>query len=105
MYDIRNLINHTFYTELNPKIPNLGPDPHRACRYKLDSMITPPKSLKFKVQKDEYRENVVIQLERINSEKPIKVKSGKVTNFSILTTRQQNRIGNKRTMPYEIIDQ
>ena len=68
-------------------------------------MITPPKSLKFKVQKDEYRENVVIQLERINSEKPIKVKSGKVTNFSILTTRQQNRIGNKRTMPYEIIDQ
>ena len=67
-------------------------------------MVTPKKSLKFNVQKEEYRENVVIQLERITSEKPINVKDGKVTNFSILATRQQNRVGNKRTMPYEIID-
>ena len=67
-------------------------------------MVSPKKSLKFNVQKEEYRENVVIQLERITSKKPINIKDGEVTNFSILATRQQNRVGNKRTMPYEIID-
>ena len=40
----------------------------------------------------------------MKSEKPINVKDGKVTNFSILATRQQNRLGNKRTRPYKIID-
>ena len=68
-------------------------------------MVTPKKSLKFNVQKEEYRENVVIQLERITSQKTINVKDGKVTNFSILATRQQNRVGNKKTIPYEITDQ
>ena len=54
---------------------------------KSTHILTPKKSLKFNVQKEEYRENVVIQLERITSEKPINVKDGKVTNFSILATR------------------
>ena len=67
-------------------------------------MVTPKKSLKFNVQKEEYRENVVIRLEGITSKKPINVKDGKVINFSILATRQQNRVGHKRTMLYEIID-
>ena len=70
---------------------------------KLTHMVTPKKSLKFNVQKEEYRENVVIQLERITSETPINAKDGKVTNFSILATRQQNRVGNNRMIPYEII--
>ena len=60
-------------------------------------MVTPKK-------KEEYRENVVVQLERITSEKPINVKDGKVKKFSIVATRQKNRVGNKRTMPYKIID-
>ena len=68
-------------------------------------MITPTRSLKFKVQNEEYKENIVIQLERITNQEPIKVKDDKVTNFSILATREKNKVGNKRSMPYEIIDQ
>ena len=62
-------------------------------------------SLKFKVQNEEYKENIIIQLERITNQEPIKVKDDKVTNFSILATREQNKVGNKRWIPYEIIDQ
>ena len=68
-------------------------------------MITPKRSLKFKVQNEEYKENIVIQIERIANQEPIKVKDDKVTNFSILATREKNKVGNKRPMPYEIIDQ
>ena len=68
-------------------------------------MITPTKTLKSKIQKEEYKENIVIQLEKITKEKPIKVKDYKVTNFSILGTREKKKVGNKRPMPHKIIDQ
>ena len=66
---------------------------------------SPQKSLKFKVQNEEYKENIIIQLERITNQETIKVKDDKVTNFSILATREQNKVSNKRPMPYKIIDQ
>ena len=62
-------------------------------------------SLKFKVQNEEYKENIIIQLERITNQEPIKVKDDKVTNFSILATREQKKLGNKRPMSYESIDE
>ena len=68
-------------------------------------MITPKRSLKFKVKNEEYKENIVIHLERITTNESIKIKDSKVTNFSILATREQKRVGNKRPMPYEIVDQ
>ena len=68
-------------------------------------MITPQKSLKFKVQNKKYKKNIVIQLERITKDESMKVKDDKVTNFSILTTTEKKKVGNKRPMPHEIIDQ
>ena len=62
-------------------------------------------SLKFKVQNEEYKENIIIQLERITNQEPIKVKDNKVTNFSIFETREQKKLGNKRPMSYESIDE
>ena len=55
-------------------------------------MITPKKSLKFKVQNEEYKENIVIQLERITKAKSIKVKDDNVTNFSILATKEKKKV-------------
>ena len=55
-------------------------------------LITPQKSLKLKVKNKEYKENIVIQLEKITKEEPIKLKDDKVTkvtNFSILATRER----------------
>ena len=68
-------------------------------------MITPKKILKFKVKNEKYKDNIVIQLERITKEEFIKVKDDKVTNFSILATREKKEVGDKRPIPYEIIDQ
>ena len=34
----------------------------------------------------------------------IKVKDNKVISFYILATREKKKVGNKRLMPYEIID-
>ena len=55
-------------------------------------MITPKKSLKFKVQNEEYKENIVIQLERITKAKSIKVKDDNVTNFSILANKEKKKV-------------
>ena len=104
LHDISNIINRTFYTELNRKLQTYGMITTAPAGIKSTHMVTPKISLKFNVPKEEYKENVVIQLERITSENSINVKDDKVTNFSILATRQQSRVGNKRTMPYETID-
>ena len=64
-------------------------------------MITPKKCLKFKVKNEEYKENIVIQLERITKEESIKVKDDEITNLSILATREKKKLGNKRPIPYE----
>ena len=58
-------------------------------------MVTSQKSLKFKVQNEDYKENIIIQLERITNQEQIKVKDDKVTNYFILVTRKQNKVGNK----------
>ena len=68
LYDISNIINRTFYTELNRKVQTYGMINTAPAGIKSTHMVTPKKSLKFNVQKEEYRENVVIQLERITSE-------------------------------------
>ena len=68
-------------------------------------MITPKKSLKFKVQNEEYKENIVIQLERITKAESIKEKDDKVTNFYILATKEKKKVGNKRPVLWEITDQ
>ena len=70
-----------------PKSSNLRHDYHSTSRHKINPHGKSKKKPQVQFQKEEYRENVVIQLERITSEKPINVKDGKVTNFSILATR------------------
>ena len=35
----------------------------------------------------------------------MKGKNNGITNFLILPTKDQNKVGNKRSMPYEIIEQ
>ena len=87
------------------KSPNLWTNFYGASRHKPDTCDNPPKSLKFKVQDEEYKENIVIQLERITKEESIKVKGNQVTNFFTLATREKKKVDNKRPIPHEIIDQ
>ena len=60
LYDISNIINRTFYTELNRKVQTCGMITTAPAGIKSTHMVTPQKSLKFNVQKQEYSENVVI---------------------------------------------
>ena len=62
--------------------------------HQISSHDNSKKSLKFKVEKDKYKENTVIQLERITKKETIKVKNNKITNFLILATKEQNKVGN-----------
>ena len=103
--DDSNIINHTFYTELNRKVQTYGLISAAPAGTSPAHMITYQKSLTFKVQNEEYKENIAVQLERIKKEESIKVKDNKVTNFSILATGEKKKVGNKRSMPHEIIDQ
>ena len=105
LYDDSNIINHTFYVELNTKVQTYGLISTAPAGTSPMHMITPPKSLKFKVQNKEYKENIVIQLERITKKESIKVKDNKITNFLILATREKKKVGNKRPMLHKVIDQ
>ena len=105
MYDDSNIINHTFYAELNWKVQTYGLISTAPAGTSLTHIITPQKSLKFKVQDEEYKENIVIQLDRITKEESIKVKVDQVTNFFTLAIRDKKKVDNKRPIPHEIIDQ
>ena len=105
LYDDSNIINYTFYTELNRKVQTYALISMVAVGTMSTHVVTSQKALKFKVLNEQYRENIAIQLERITKYESIKVKDDKVTNFSILATREQKKVGKKRPMSYEIIDQ
>ena len=105
LYDDSNIINHTFYTELNRKVQTCGLISTVPLGIRPTHTIIPRKSLKFKVQNVEYKENIVIHLERMTKAESIKVKDDKVTNFSTLATKEKKKVGDKRPMPFKIIDQ
>ena len=86
------------------KSSNLWFNFNKTSWHQINSHDSSKKSLKFKVERDKYKENIVSQLERIRKKETIKAKNNKITNFSILTTKEQNKVGNKRSMPYEIIE-
>ena len=91
LYDNSNIINYAFYTELNRKVQTYGLTSTAALGITSTHTITRKKSLNFKVKNEEYKENIFIQLERITEEESIKVKDDKVTNFSILGTREKKK--------------
>ena len=62
LFDHSNIINYTFYTELNRKVQTCGIISTAALGIRSSHMITPEKSLKFKIKNEEYKENIVIQL-------------------------------------------
>ena len=67
LYDDSNIINHTFYTELNREVQTYGLISTASAGAKLMYMVKKKKSLQLKVQNEEYKENFIIQLERITN--------------------------------------
>ena len=87
------------------KSSNLWFNFNKANWHQINSHGNSKKSLKFRVEINEYKENIVIQLEKITKKETIKGKNNGITNFLILPTKDQNKVGNKKSMSYKIIEQ
>ena len=105
MYDESNYINHTFYTELNKKLQIYGLISTSASGIKTTNLIRPRDSLKFRVLHNNYMDHIVLQLENIRKPGKIETKNAKVTNFSILSTKPKRKVGSKRKMSYQLVDE
>ena len=50
-------------------------------------------------------DHIVFQLENIRKPGKIETKDAKVTNFSILSTKPIRKVGSKRKMSYQLVDE
>ena len=105
MYDESNYINHTFYAELNKNLQVSGLISTSAISIKITNLMRPENSLKFRVLYNKYMDNIFLQLEHIRKPGKIEAEDAKVTNFSILSTKPKRKIGFKRKMSYQLVDE
>ena len=105
LYNESNYINHTFYTELNKKLQIYGLVSTSTFGIKTTKSIRPENSLKFRVLYNKYMNHIGLQLEDIRKPGKIETKDAKATNFSILSTKPERKVGSKRKMSYQVIDE
>ena len=105
MYNESNYINHTFYAELNKNLQVSGLISTSAISIKITNLMRPENSLKFRVLYNKYMDNIFLQLEHIRKPGKIEAEDAKVTNFSILSTKPKRKIGFKRKMSYQLVDE
>ena len=104
MYDESNNINHTVYTELNKKLQIYDVISTSAIGIKTN-LKRSRNSLKFRVMHNKYMDHIVLQLKDIRKPGKIERKDTKVTNFSILSTKPKRKVGSKRKMSYQLVDE
>ena len=105
MYDESNYINHTFYAELNKNLQVSGLISTSAISIKITNLMRPENSLKFRVLYNKYMDNIFLQLEHIRKPGKIEAEDAKVTNFSILSAKPKRKVGFKRKMSYQLVDE
>ena len=103
MYDDSNIINHTVFTELNKRVQSYGLISLEFDK-KNKELITPKNFLNFNIAYNTKRQRITLQLQNIQNPNKIKTTDSKIHNFSILTTKKQDRIGFKRKMP-QVVDE
>ena len=104
LYNDSDIITHTFFTEVNKKIPCFS---LISLEYNSNNerLIAPKSSLKFNMQYQTLKENITLQLQSILNPKKIETVDSKIKNFSILVTEKKNLIGSKRKMQRRITDE
>ena len=103
MYDDSNIINHTVFTELNKRVQSYGLISLEFDK-KNKELIIPKNFLNFNIAYNTKRQRITLQLQNIQNPNKIKTTDSKIHNFSILTTKKQDRIGLKRKMP-QVVDE
>ena len=106
LYDLDNIIKPTFTTELQKEFSIYGlisfsGETKKDNKLKL---ISPQNRLKFEMTRDIYKNDMRFELSKVHSKKTFNVVGDHILNFSMLRTKKQNRVGEKRGIGVEIID-
>ena len=105
-YDIENVITDTFVTELNENTSTYGLisfSSETKTDYKLH-LITPHNKLKFNLKNDIYKNMVGFELDKGHTKTSFSTTRDYVLNFGILCSRKNKTVGEKGTMPMEIME-
>ena len=68
------------------------------------NLISPQNSLKFELERDFYKSELKLELNKVHSKKTFDIVGEYILNFGILSTKKKKKIGEKRIMAGEIID-
>ena len=106
LYNLDNLIKPTFTTELQKEFSIYGlisfsGETKKDNKLKL---VSPQNKLKFEITKDTYKNHMKFELSKVHSKKTFNVVGDYILNFSMLRSKKQKRIGEKRPARAEIID-
>ena len=106
LYDLENIIRPTFTTELQEEFSiygliNFSGQINGKEKVKL---ISPNNYLKFDIEREIYKNQLKIELNKVHKKKTFNIVNNNVFNFGILTTNKKRKIGEKRIMTDEIID-
>ena len=106
LYDLENMIKPTFTTELQKEFSISGLINFSGENKKNNklNLISPQNSLKFELERDVYKSELKLELNKVHSKKTFDIVGEYILNFGILSTKKKKKIGEKRIMTGEIID-
>ena len=104
LYDLENMIQPTFTTELQQEFSIYGLIYFSGEQKDKLGLIRPKNKLKFQLDRDIYKKQIKFEIAKVHKKKTFDVVSDYVSNFSILRT-EKSGIGNKRKMKNEIVDE
>ena len=97
LYDLQNIIKSSFTTELQTEFSIFGLinfSGESKKNNKLDS-ISPENNLKFELEKDTYKTELKLELNKVHSKKTFDIVGDHILNFGILSTKKRTKIGEK----------
>ena len=95
LYNNSNIIDHKIFTESNKIVQSDGLILLEFNKNNQE-LITPKNLLKLNIKHNTKQETITLQLQNILNPNKIETVDSKIHNFSILTTKRQDKIGLKR---------
>ena len=105
LYDLENIIKPTFTTELQIEFSIYGliNFSGKIDNEKKIKLISPKNYLKFDIEREIYKNQLKMELNKVHNKKTFNILDNNVFNFGILTAEKKRKIVEKRIMT-EIID-
>ena len=69
------------------------------------NLVRPENRLRFTELYNKYMDHIALQLEDIRKPEKIETEEAKVTNFSVLSTNLKRKVGSKRKMSCQLVDE